>query len=159
MLGRYARGMSTNANPIPITSAAAARSAQETVQAFIGALEELDFDKMLALSAPDIRWVNAPLTSASNKEQFAKAVRGMFKMVTRFEVQYRDIHERGDGVVYTDRFDIIEGSGLKMKIHVKGEFKVKDGLVTEWIDRFSWPRVIGDIVKSLPGIIAFRLRK
>jgi len=151
--------MSTNANPIPITSAAAARSARETVQAFLGALEELDFDKVLALSAPDIRWVNAPFTTSSNIDQFAKAVRGMLKMVTRFEVQYRDIHERGEGVVYTDRIDIIEGGGLKMKIDVKGEFKVKDGLVTEWVDRFSWPKTIGDIVKSLPRIIAFRLRK
>jgi hypothetical protein len=42
---------------------------------------------------------------------------------------------------------------------VKGEFKVKDGLVTEWVDRFSWPKTIGDIVKSLPGIIAFHIRK
>ncbi len=129
------------------------------MQAFLGALEELDFDKVLALSAPDIRWVNAPFTTSSNIDQFARAVRGMFKMVTRFEVQYRDIHERGEGVVYTDRIDIIEGGGLKMKIDVKGEFKVKDGLVTEWVDRFSWPKTIGDIVKSLPRIIAFRLRK
>ncbi len=62
-------------------------------------------------------------------------------------------------MVYTDRIDIIEGSGLKMKIDVKGEFKVKDGLVTEWVDRFSWPKTVGDIVKSLPGIIAFHIRK
>ena len=151
--------MSTNANPIPITSAAAKRSAQETVQAFLGALEELDFDKTMSLSAPSIRWVNVPITTASNIEQFAKAVRGMLKIVTRFEVQYRDIHERGDGVVYTNRIDIIEGAGLKMKIDVQGEFRVEDGLVTEWVDRFSWPKTIGEIVTSLPGILAFRVRK
>ena len=83
----------------------------------------------------------------------------MLKIMTRFEVQYRDIHERGDGVVYTDRIDIIEGGGLKMKIDVQGEFRVERGLVTEWVDRFSWPKTIGEIVKSLPGILAFRLRK
>ena len=152
-------GMSTNGNPIPITSASSGRSPQETVQAFIHALEELDSDKILSLSAPDIRWVNAPITTSSNKEQFAKMVRGMLKVVTRFEVQFRDIHELGDGAVYTDRFDIIEGRGLKMKIHVIGEFKVKDGLVTEWVDRFSWSSVIGDIAKSLPAMIRFALKK
>ena len=151
--------MSTNADPIPITSAASRRSPQETVQAFLHALEELDFDKTLSLSAPDIRWVNAPITTSSNKEQFSKMVRGMLKMVTHFEVQFRDIHERGNGAVYTDRFDIIEGGGLKMKLHVIGEFKVKDGLVTEWVDHFSWPKAIGDIVKSLPAMIRFRLKK
>ena len=54
----------------------------------------------------------------------------MFKDATRFEVQYVDIHERGDGVVYTDRVDIFEGGGLRMNLPVQGEFRVKDGLVT-----------------------------
>jgi limonene-1,2-epoxide hydrolase len=151
--------MSTNADPIPITSAASVLSPTQIVQAFIRALEELDFDRALTLCAPDIRWVNAPLTTASNKEQFDKALRAMFKMVTRFEVQCREIYEREDGVVHTDRIDIAEGNGLKMELRVKGEFRVEDGLVTEWIDRFSWREAIGDIVKSLPAMIAFRLRK
>lgn len=151
--------MSTNADPIPITSAASVLSPQQTVQAFIRALEELDFDKTLRLCAPDIRWVNAPLTTASNKDEFARALRGMFKIVTRFEMQCREIYERGDGVVHTDRIDIVEGHGLKMKIGVQGDFWVEDGLVTEWVDRFSWREAIGDIVKSLPAIIAFRLRR
>lgn len=151
--------MSTNADPIPITSAASARSPQETVQAFLRALEELDFNQAVRLCAPDIRWVNAPFTTASSKSQFEKALRGMFKMVTRFEVQIREIYERENGVIHTDRIDIVEGSGLKMSIGVQGDFLVEDGLVTEWVDRFSWREVIGDIVKSLPAIIAFRLRK
>ncbi len=151
--------MSTNADPIPITSAASVRSPQQTVQAFIRTLEELDFDKALRLCAPDIRWVNAPFTTASNKDQFGKALRVMFRMVTRFEVQCREISERGDGVVHTDRIDIVEGHGLKMKIGVQGDFWVEDGLIIEWVDRFSWRETIGDIVKSLPAIIAFRLRK
>ncbi len=151
--------MSTNADPIPITAAASARSPQETVQAFIDALEKLDFDKALRLCAPDIRWVNAPFTTASNKKQFNKALRGMFKMVTRFEVQVREIYERENGVIYTDRIDIAEGNGLKMRIGVQGEFRVEDGLVTEWVDRFSWREVIREIIKSLPAIVAYRLRK
>lgn len=151
--------MSTNGNPIPIRAAAASRSPQQVVQAFLHALEELDFDKTMSLSAPDIRWVNVPVTTSTNKEQFAKALRGMLKFVTRFEVQFRDIQERGNGIVYTDRFDVIEGHGLKMKIHIIGEFKVQDGLVTEWIDRFSWPATLGDIAKSIPGMLRFLVKK
>ncbi|MEM8607086.1 MAG: limonene-1,2-epoxide hydrolase family protein [Myxococcota bacterium] len=140
-------------------SAVAERAPLETVRAFLSAMERLDFDETVALAAPNIRWVNAPITSARGKDSFEKACRGMFKMVTRFEVQYLDIHERGNGVVYTDRIDTIEGGGLDMRIGVQGEFRVENGLVVDWVDRFSWPKAIGDIVKSLPAIIAFRFRK
>lgn len=134
------------------------RSAQEVVEGFVSALERLDFDGALSLVAPDIRWVNVPWTTATNKDRFEKMLRGMFGETTRFEVQFFDIHERGDGVVYTDRIDIIEGAGLSMTLPVQGEFRVKDGLITEWVDRFSWVKAIGDIGRSLPGIIKHRLR-
>ncbi|MGB5810220.1 MAG: limonene-1,2-epoxide hydrolase family protein [Polyangiales bacterium] len=134
------------------------RSAEGTVRAFLSALEQLDFDATMALAAPNIRWVNAPLTSARDKAGFGRACRGMFKMVTRFEVEFLDIHERGEGIVYTDRIDTIEGGGLRMKIGVQGEFRVENGLVVDWVDRFSWPHAIGDILRSLPAIVISRLR-
>jgi limonene-1,2-epoxide hydrolase len=140
------------------TNPAAGRSPVETVKAFLSALERFDFDAATDLAAPGIRWVNVPITSAVGKNKFDKACRGMFRMVTRFEVQYRDIHERGEGVVYTDRVDIAEGNGLKMKLDVKGEFRVEDGLIVEWVDRFSWPKVVGEIVRSVPAMLAFRFR-
>ena len=121
-------------------------------------MERLDFDGALSLVAPDIQWVNVPWTTATNKDRFEKMLRGMFGETTRFEVQFFDIHERGDGVVYTDRIDIIEGAGLSMTLPVQGEFRVKDGLITEWVDRFSWVKAIGDLGRSLPGIIKHRLR-
>jgi hypothetical protein len=42
---------------------------------------------------------------------------------------------------------------------VQGEFRVKDGLVTEWVDRFSWMKALGDIGRSLPGIVKHRFRR
>jgi limonene-1,2-epoxide hydrolase len=83
----------------------------------------------------------------------------MFKDATRFEVRYHDIHERGDGVVYTDRIDIFEGGGLTLNLPVQGEFRVKDGLISSWVDRFSWATLIRDIGRSLPAIIRHRLRR
>jgi limonene-1,2-epoxide hydrolase len=74
------------------------------------------------------------------------------------EFQFFDIHERGNGVVYTDRVDILEGGGMSMNLPVQGEFRVKDGLVTEWVDRFSWVKAIGDLGRSLPAILRHRLR-
>ena len=138
-------------------SASTERSGQGVVEAFISALERLDFDEALSLVAPDIRWINVPWKTATDKDRFEKMLRGMFGETTRFEVQFLDIHERGDGVVYTDRIDIIEGGGMSMNLRVQGEFRVKDGLITEWVDRFSWVKAIADIGRNLPGIIKHRL--
>ncbi|MEM7137504.1 MAG: limonene-1,2-epoxide hydrolase family protein [Myxococcota bacterium] len=139
--------------------AAGEQTPTDIVRAFLSAMERLDFDDTLALAAPDIRWVNAPITSAKGKASFGRACRGMFKGVTRFEVEYLDIHERGHGVVFTDRIDTIEGRGLNMRIAVQGEFQVRDGLIVDWVDRFSWRQAIGDIVKSLPAILAHPFRR
>jgi limonene-1,2-epoxide hydrolase len=149
--------MPSQAGPTPIANASPDRSPQEVVQAFISALERLDFDGALSLAAPDIHWVNVPWKTATNKKRFEKMLVVMFKETTRFEVQFFDIHERGDGVVYTDRVDIIEGGGVSMSLPVQGEFRVRDGLITEWVDRFSWMKVIGDIGRSLPAIIKHHL--
>jgi len=127
------------------------------VEAFVSALERLDLDEAVSLAAPDIRWVNVPWKTATNKNGFRRVLGAMFKDATRFDVQYFDIHERGDGVVYTDRVDIFEGGGMSMNLPVQGEFRVKDGLVTEWVDRFSWAKVLGDIGRSLPSILKYRL--
>jgi len=149
--------MSSQVDSTVGAGAVSGRSALEVVQAFIAALERLDFDGALLLAAPDIQWVNVPWKTASNKERFEKMLLGMFKETTRFEVQFLDIHERGDGVVYTDRVDIVEGGGVSMSLPVQGEFRVKDGLITEWVDRFSWLKVLGDVGRSLPSILRHRL--
>lgn len=133
------------------------RSAQQVVEAFISSLERLDLDAAAALVSEDIRWINVPWKSATNKTRFRKVLGAMFKDASRFEVQYFDIHERGDGVVFTDRVDIFEGGGMNMNLPVQGEFRVRDGLLTEWVDRFSWAKVIADIGRSLPGILKYRL--
>jgi limonene-1,2-epoxide hydrolase len=149
--------MTTDSAPQTTNEPSAERSAQQVVEAFLSALEQLDFDEAVSLVARDIHWINFPWKSARDKKRFRKVLGAMFKYAARFEVQYLDIHERGDGVVYTDRIDIFEGGGLTMKLPVQGEFRVKDGLVTEWVDRFSWVKVIGDIGRSLPGILKHRL--
>jgi len=150
--------MSSQADPTPIADASTEPSAQGVVQALLTALERLDLDGALSLAAPDIRWINVPWKTATNKEQFRKVLQLMFKTTTRLEFQFFDIHERGDGVVYTDRVDILAGGGMSMNLPVQGEFRVKDGLVTAWVDRFRWVKAIGDFGRSLPRIVAHRLR-
>ena len=125
----------------------------EVVRSFLGALERLDFDAVLDLSAPKIVWINAPLKTAGSKRQFERALKLMFRRVTRFEAECSQIEQRADGVVFTARIDTVEGRGLFMRIAVQSEFVVKDGLVASWVDRFSWKTALGDIAKSLPRMV------
>lgn len=140
-------------------SSSTQKSATDVVQAFLSALEQLDVEAVLALAAPDIRWENGGLTTSKDKAGFEKVLRMMADQLTRFEVQFRDIHERGDGVVFTDRTDIAEGGGFFMNLPVRGEFRVRDGLITEWNDQFNWLSFGADVVKSAPGIAGHWLRK
>lgn len=150
--------MSTESLLGDTVGASTERSPQEVVQAFLSALERLDLDEAVSLVSEDVRWINVPWKTATDKERFEKVLGLMAKDATRFEVQVFDIHERGDGIVYTDRVDTLEGGGLLMSLPIQGEFRVKDGLITEWVDRFSWMKAISDIARSLPGIIKHRLR-
>lgn len=134
-------------------------SPREVVETFVAALERLDLDAAVALVDDEIRWVNAPLTTARNKRQFEKALRGMFRNAELFEVRYADIHERGNGVVYTDRVDIFEGGGIAMKLPVQGEFRVREGRIVEWVDRFSWVTLIKAIATSVPNMLRHRFGK
>lgn len=145
-----------NSPHVGVTSSATP-NAREVVEAFIAALERLDLDGALGWVADDVRWINVPWQSAGNKRQFDKVLRAMFRGAKRFEVRYQDIHERGNGVVYTDRVDIFEGGGISMTLPVRGEFRVRDGRITEWVDRFSWAKLLGELGKSLPSIVKHRL--
>jgi limonene-1,2-epoxide hydrolase len=149
--------MTTQSTAEVRANGATAKSAEEVVRAFVAALERLDLEAAVSLAAPKIHWVNVPWKTANDKARFRRVLEGMFKDAKRFEVQYFDIHERGDGVVYTDRVDIFEGGGLSMHLPVQGEFRVQDGLITEWVDRFSWAKLVADVGRSLPGIVKYRL--
>ena len=132
-------------------------SARQVVESFIDALERLSLDEAIGLVSSNVRWVNVPWKTSSDKARFAKVLRAMFADAKRFEVQMRDIHERGDGVVYTDRIDIFEGGGLRLTLPVQGEFRVRNGLITEWVDRFSWRTLLSEIGRSLPAMLRHRL--
>ncbi|HSN82688.1 MAG TPA: limonene-1,2-epoxide hydrolase family protein [Polyangiales bacterium] len=149
--------MTLENTPNTVDRASTEHTPHEVVEAFISALERLDLDAALAWVADDVRWVNVPWKSATDKRRFEKVLRAMFRDATRFEVRYADIHERGDGVVYTDRVDVFEGGGIAMTLPVRGEFRVKNGRITEWVDRFSWLVLLRELGTSLPGILKHRL--
>ena len=152
--------MKGTADDLSVTEAANSEpSARRIVESFVSALARLDLDGALSLVHDQVRWVNYPFTTARDKPQFDKALRAMFRRAERFEVHYLDIHERGAGIVYNDRVDIFEGGGLSLTLRIRSQFRVRDGRITEWVDRFSWVDLTAAITRSLPRMIRQRLGK
>ena len=124
----------------------------EIVKSFLDALERYDIDGALSLCAPTMRWQNAPLPATRHKKQFEQQVRWMWKRMETFRVVMKEI-KGYDGSVFTDRIDIIDGHGFHLELPVEGTFKVREGLITEWVDRFDYLPIGAALVKSLPAMI------
>ena len=67
--------------------------------------------------------------------------------MTAFRVEMHNIAER-DGVVLTERTDILIGPLLYLDIRVNGTFEVRDGKIVLWRDYFD----VGEsVLKLLAG--------
>lgn len=130
----------------------------DIVKTLIAALEQFDLEKAFSLCAPTIRWQNVPFPPTKNKRQFEQQVRWMWSRAQRFEVEMKEI-KAYDGIVFTDRIDIVEAGGFCLRLPVEGTFKVEQGLITEWTDRFPYPPIAAAFVKSLPAMVRYRLRR
>ena len=58
-----------------------------------------------------------------------------------------------DGVVLTERTDILSGPGIHLEFWVCGTFEVKNGKITLWRDYFDWATMAAQIAKNLPGFL------
>ena len=63
-----------------------------------------------------------------------------------------------DGVVLTERTDILSGPGVHLEFWVCGTFVVQNGRITVWRDYFDMLTVLGQVAKSAPGIASALVR-
>jgi limonene-1,2-epoxide hydrolase len=106
------------------------------VQAFFDAFSAGDTERALALMADDILYQNVPFPADRGKEAVARTLRSFGRFLTGFEVQMKNIAAR-DGVVLTERIDVLTGPLLYLDIWVCGTFEVRDGKITLWRDYFD----------------------
>lgn len=106
------------------------------VEEFLRKLETMDFEGALALLADDVVYQNVPLPPSRGKRATERTLRSFLRLMDKFEVRMHNIAER-DGVVLTERTDILSGPALYLDIWVCGTFEVKDGKITLWRDRFD----------------------
>ena len=122
------------------------RTEIEVVEAFLGALADLDVDAALALCHPDVTYQNVPLPPARGKAATEKQLRFLSRC-SGFQAINHNIAANGE-VVLTERTDVIEIGRFKPSFWVCGSFRVRDGLIVSWKDYFDYADVTVSVVKA-----------
>jgi limonene-1,2-epoxide hydrolase len=118
------------------SSSKTAQSPIDVVQSFLHALGTGNLDRVSAFLADDVVYQNVPLPADRGKENVLRTLKLFQRFVTKFEVKMRNIAVR-DGVVLTERVDILSGPFVYLDIWVCGTFEVRDGKITLWRDYFD----------------------
>ena len=115
----------------PTTTDANAR----TVETFLFALADEDFDTVESLAAPELVWQNVGLPSIRGRARVMKMLRaGEGK--AGFAVKFHRIAQDGSAVL-TERTDALIFGPLRLQFWVCGIFEVRDGKIVLWRDYFD----------------------
>lgn len=143
-------------SPIP-TALTPATANADTVQAFLFALAEEDFDTVESLAAAELIWQNVGLPSIRGRHRIMKLLRrgeGTFG----FGVKFHNVAEDG-GTVLTERTDAIIIGPLRLQFWVWGRFEVHEGKITLWRDYFDFFDIMVKApLRALAGLVFPSLR-
>lgn len=119
----------------------------EVVESFIEALKALDVSRSSALISDDIVYQNVPFPAHRGREATTRVLRAFTAVTTSFDVEMHNIAER-DGVVLTERTDVLRGPVFDVRFWVCGTFEVRDGKIALWRDRFDIATVLAQLATS-----------
>lgn len=116
-------------------------SPAETVKHFLSIMMEKDYDKGLALVAPDVEYDNVPIGKVAGPEGIRAVLEPFFGPTITNE--YKVIREVTDGAtVILERLDrhLLESGWVELP--VTGIFEVKEGKIALWRDYFDAPTLM-----------------
>jgi limonene-1,2-epoxide hydrolase len=128
-------------------SSRSSESPISVVEAFLGAFEAKDFDRVVALLADDVVYQNVPFPADRGKPAVIRTLKMFEKVVTKFEVRMKNIAAQG-GTVLTERVDVLSGPLLYLDIKVCGTFEVRDGKIVLWRDYFDLAETTAKLLVS-----------
>ena len=108
----------------------------ETVTAFIQALERMDMDGAMKMLAEDVTYDNVPIGAMQGRDAVRKTLDGMMGAT---EVDWPVARQAATGnVVMNERVDRFKLETGWLEIPVVGVFEVgDDGLISPWRDYFD----------------------
>lgn len=122
------------------------RSGIQIVESFLAAATAMDLEAAFAHFTDDIEYQNVPLPPDRGRARVERTLRRFMKVATVFEVTMHHIAET-DGVVLTERTDVLRGPWLDTEFWVCGTFVIRDGKIAVWRDRFD----VGQVTAQLLG--------
>ena len=127
-----------------------------TVETFLYALQDLDYDALEAAMADNIEWQNVGYPTVRGRRRLMSIFRRGQGRVG-FEVKFHRIATEGNAVL-TERTDALVVGPLRMQFWVCGTFEVHAGRITLWRDYFDLYDVIKGTVRGLVGAVIPPLR-
>ena len=119
----------------------------QVVETFLDALKANDLERALVLLSEDVVYQNVPLPPDRGKQRVRRTLSLLMRVVTHFDVRMHHVAER-DGVVLTERTDILRGPVLDLEFWVCGTFEVKNGKIVLWRDYFDLGGFMLQVVTS-----------
>ncbi|OBF83908.1 limonene-1,2-epoxide hydrolase [Mycobacterium sp. 852002-51163_SCH5372311] len=120
-----------------------------TVEAFLNALQDEDFETIEALFADDLVYENVGLSRIRGGRRTAKLLSRMQGRIG-FEVKIHRIAADGNAVL-TERTDALIVGPLRIQFWACGIFELRDGRITLWRDYVD----VYDMLKAtLRGLVA-----
>ena len=106
-----------------------------TVETFLYALQDEDFDTADAQLSDDVLYLNVGYTKMRGRKRVIKLFRmGQGRM--RFEVKFHRVATDGNAVL-TERTDALIFGPVRLQFWVCGVFEVHGGKITLWKDYFD----------------------
>ncbi|GAS91138.1 limonene-1,2-epoxide hydrolase family protein [Mycolicibacterium brisbanense] len=137
-------------------SSTAVTSAAGTVEIFLNALQDQDFETAENALAQNLVYQNVGLPTIYGRNRTVKLFRSMQGRVG-FEVKIHRIAADGASVL-TERTDALIFGPLRLQFWVCGVFEVHEGRITLWRDYFDFLDMAKATVRGLVGMVIPSLR-
>lgn len=108
-----------------------------TVEAFLNALQDEDFDTIDASLDDNVVYQNVGTPTIRGRKRVVKFLSAMGRPSLGFEVKIHRIAADGSAVL-TERTDVLIAGPLRIQFWVCGVFEVRDGRITLWRDYFDF---------------------
>jgi limonene-1,2-epoxide hydrolase len=118
------------------TSAVDSKANARTVETFLYALQDQDFETFEASMADNIEWQNVGFPTIRGRDRIVKVFRHGDDSRFGFEVKIHRIAAEGNAVL-AERTDAMILGPLRIQFWVCGVFEVHAGRITLWRDYFD----------------------
>jgi len=127
-----------------------------TVETFLYAMQDADFDTVDGLMADNIEWQNVGLPTIRGRQRISGLMRrGEGRM--GFEVKIHRIAAEGNAVL-TERTDAMVFGPLRIQFWACGTFEVHSGRITLWRDYFDTLDLVKGTVRGIAATVFPSLR-